>query len=184
MTARIPPVDAATATGETAELFAAVKSKLGMVPNFYRVLGQSPVALAGYMGLNEKVGKSSFRPALREKIALAISQANACGYCLSAHTMVGSKMLKLSAEDLLRAREGQGSDERETAILSLAVKIVESRGNLSDSELATARAAGVTDVELVELITQVAAMTFSNYINRIARTPIDFPQAPNLPAEG
>ena len=41
---RIPALDPATATGKTSELFTAVKSKLGMVPNLMRTLGQSPAA--------------------------------------------------------------------------------------------------------------------------------------------
>lgn len=32
-------------------------------------------------------------------------------------------------------------------------------------------------------VASVAALTFSNYINHIARTPLDFPPAPNLPVE-
>lgn len=49
---RITAIDPATATGKNSELFAAVKSKLGMVPNLMRTFGQSPTVLEAYLGFS------------------------------------------------------------------------------------------------------------------------------------
>jgi hypothetical protein len=38
-------------------------------------------------------------------------------------------------------------------------------------------------VELVEVVASVDALTFSNCVSRLARTPLDFPAVANLPLE-
>lgn len=49
------------------------------------------------------------------------------------------------------------------------------RGRLPTSEVATLRAAGVSDQKIVEVIATVAVNIFTNYFNHIAGTEIDFP---------
>lgn len=182
MSARIPPLDPNTTSGPARDIFDSVKGKIGMVPNLYRVLGHSPAALSAYLALNERLTGAKLGPALREKIALAISQENACGYCLSAHTLLATRS-GVAPSDVLQAREGHAADPREAAVLRLAVELVKERGRISDQELAKVRAAGLTDGEILEVVALVATLTFSNYVNHVARTPIDFPVAPNLPEE-
>ena len=43
---RIPQIDPQTATGRTGELLQSVQESLGVVPNFIRVLANSPAALS------------------------------------------------------------------------------------------------------------------------------------------
>jgi len=183
MSVRIQPLDHETATGPARDIFDSVKAKIGMVPNLYRVLGHSPAALSAYLSINDRLAQASLPPALREKVALTVSQANGCGYCLSAHTMIADKMLGVPESEILAAREGKGVDARESAVLALAARVVESRGRVSGDELNQARAAGVTEGAIIEVVALVAALTFSNYINHVAGTEIDFPRAPNLPVE-
>jgi len=180
---RIQPLDPATASGATREIFDTVKAKIGMVPNLYRVLGHSPAALSAYLAINDHLSSTSLSAKVREKVALAVSERNQCQYCLSAHTAIASRMLGVPEDELMLARRGRGSDEHETAVLLTAIQIVDSRGWLEDGAINDARAAGVTDQELVEVVALVAAMTFSNYINHLAHTPIDFPVAPDLAVE-
>jgi alkylhydroperoxidase family enzyme len=52
---------------------------------------------------------------------------------------------------------------------------VNERGHLPPSEVATLRAAGVSDQEIVEVIATVAVNIFTNYFDHIAGTEIDFP---------
>ena len=55
MKPRIQPLDPATVGGPAREIFDAVKARIGMVPNLYRVLGHSPAALSAYLAINEKL---------------------------------------------------------------------------------------------------------------------------------
>jgi uncharacterized peroxidase-related enzyme len=171
---RITPVDPATATGKAKDLLGAVRAKLGVVPNLTRVLANSPAALQGYLGLSSALGGGALSPKQREQVALAVGEANRCGYCVSAHTFLGDK-LGLSADDLLDARRGTASDPKTAALLQLAANVVERRGELEDEHIAKARAAGITEQELVEIVALVALNVFTNYLNHVAGTEIDFP---------
>jgi alkylhydroperoxidase family enzyme len=49
------------------------------------------------------------------------------------------------------------------------------RGQVSDATLSAARAAGLDDGEIVEVVAHVALNVFTNYLNNVAQTEVDFP---------
>ncbi len=53
--------------------------------------------------------------------------------------------------------------------------MVVERGWVGDDELAVARAAGLGDPEIAEIVAAVAANIFSYYFNLVAGTEVDFP---------
>ena len=67
---RIPPIDPARATGEAKQLLDSVRSSLGMVPNFIRVLANSPAALNAFLGIHGIAGAGLLDARTRERIAL------------------------------------------------------------------------------------------------------------------
>src|ERR1700709_1643291 len=77
----------------------AVKKQLGIVPNLFRLVGNSPAALEGYLGLNGALAKGALEAATRERIALAVAEINGCNYSLSAHSYLGKNLPKLSAAE-------------------------------------------------------------------------------------
>ena len=89
MTARIQPLDPAQAEGQTQALFAAVKAKMGKVPNMMKTMAHSPAVLEGYLGLSGALAHGVLPSQTREQLALAVGQANGCEYCVSAHTLTG-----------------------------------------------------------------------------------------------
>ena len=52
----------------------AVKKQLGVVPNLFRLVGTSPAALEGYLGLNGALAKGVLEAPTRERIALAVER--------------------------------------------------------------------------------------------------------------
>ncbi len=162
------------ASPAAAELFSAIKSKVGMVPNLYRVLANEPAALAANLGLNEALGKGSFDAPTREAIALVSAGANNCDYCASAHTAI-SKSLKVDPAEISARLRGTSSDPKLAAILTFATAVIEKRGFVSNEDLAAARNANLNDGEIVETIANVIANIFTNYLNHVAETEIDFP---------
>jgi len=146
-----------------------IQKGLGFIPNAFRTLAHSPAALNGYLGLAQALGKSSLSAAEREVVALATSQINGCDYCLAAHSFFATKA-GLSDEAISQAREGTLS-----AVATLAQQITESRGQLSDAQVAAAREAGLSESKILEVIAQVALLTLTNYLNNVATTDIDFP---------
>ncbi len=171
---RIQPVDPALATGPAAELLATTKSRFGSVPNMFATAAHSPAALSLLLEGFATLGKGPLGGKIGEQIAIAIAQSNACGYCLSAHTAIGG-MHGLDAASLRAARGAGAPDPKVAALLHLALAIVESRGHLRDSALQAARSAGITDAEIVEVVAHVALNVFTNYLNSVSETTIDFP---------
>lgn len=171
----IAHLDPATTTGPAKPLFDGVQAKLGAVPNLFRVLGNAPAALNGYLSLSAALAGGGFDAKLREQIALAVAEINQCGYCLSAHTFIARK-LGLTGQDIADARHANAAGARTDAILKLARSIVVQRGEVGAAGLERARAAGLTDGDVIETVANVALNIFSNYVNHIAGTTIDFPE--------
>ena len=170
----LKPINPSTADAATAASLAAVKAKLGVVPNMILTLANTPVALDGYLQLSAATAGGKLNARQRESIALAVGQANACGYCLAAHSVIGN-MVGLTATEIDAARNGTASSPRDAALVALAAEITEKRGNLSAEAVAAYRARGLSDADVLEVITNVALNIFTNYVNHIAATEIDFP---------
>jgi alkylhydroperoxidase family enzyme len=56
-----------------------------------------------------------------------------------------------------------------------AVRVTEQRGHVSEADFKAVKAAGYSDAQLVEIVQHVALNTWTNYINVVAQTDIDFP---------
>jgi len=152
-----------------------VKAKLGSVPNLFRLLAVSPAALEGYLGLSGALGKGSLDARTRERIALAVAEFNGCGYCTSAHAFIGKNLAGLSDAEIAANRSGSSTDGRAASAVRFAIRVVETRGQVSDADVASLRVAGYSDAEVIEIVLHVALNTLTNYVNEVAGTPIDFP---------
>ncbi|MEZ6196877.1 MAG: carboxymuconolactone decarboxylase family protein [Planctomycetota bacterium] len=172
---RLPLIDPAHAEGETKDLFDAVRTKMGKVPNLVKALANSPALLKTYLGMSGALGESRLSAPLRERIALALAELNACGYCLSAHTAIGG-MLRIPAEEIEAARRGEAPDARDAAAITLARQVLLERGHVRDAQLAAARAAGLDDQDIAEIFGVALLNLFTNWFNHLAVTPIDFPE--------
>ena len=170
----IPTVDNAPEASKP--LFAAVKKQLGVVPNLMKLVGHSPAALEGYLSLNGALAKGKLNVKLRESIALAVAEYNGCDYCLSAHDYLGRNVAKLNDSDIDAARDGHATDARTDAALRFARRVAESRGRVSDTEIAALRNAGFDEASVIEIVVNVALNVLTNYVNNVAQTDIDFPK--------
>ncbi|HKS55764.1 MAG TPA: carboxymuconolactone decarboxylase family protein [Steroidobacteraceae bacterium] len=176
MTTRIPtPASIAAAPEASRALLEGVKKQLGVAPNLFRMVANSPAALQGYVGLLGALGHGALTAATHERIALAIAEFNSCDYCLSAHTYLGKNVAKLDDSEIAANRNGTSHDERADAAVRFALKVAQLRGQVGDDDVRGIRAAGYTDGEIVEIVQHVALNTWTNYVNNVARTEIDFP---------
>jgi uncharacterized peroxidase-related enzyme len=171
---RITPLDPSIATGETAAHLETVRKMLGGTPNLFTTAAHSPAALGALVSLFGFAARASLGARRAEQIALAVAQQNGCGYCLSAHTALG-KLHGLDDATLTAARLAESRDPRTAALLALAVDVIEARGHIDDATLGAARDAGLSDAEVVEVVFLVALNVFTNYLNSVAQTTIDFP---------
>lgn len=176
---RVKPISPEEAKNEVKTIYQDFEKKLGKVPNIFLNMGNSAAALKAFLGLSAAVDQTSLPPLLKEQIALIVGQTNHCQYCLSAHTAI-AKSLGVKEQDILKARHGESQDAKSQTILKFAKTVVESRGHVSNQDIATLKAAGVNDQELVEIIVVVILNMYTNYFNLITDPKVDFPQAPEL----
>jgi len=151
-----------------------IEKQLGTVPNLFRLLANSPAALQGYTSLQGALGRT-LDLKTRERIALAVAQVNACDYCLSAHTYLGQNLAKLGAEEIALNRRGHSADARADAVVNFAAAVARERGHVADGDIEAVRQAGFSDAQIVEVVALVAENSFTNFLNAVARTEIDFP---------
>lgn len=163
------------ATGKTKELFNGIKSKLGMVPNMMRTMGNSSAVLEGYLNLSGALAHGTLGAKTGELIALTVAESNACDYCLSAHSFIGEKLVGIDKTSLSAAREGNSSNGKVDAALKFAQALVNTKGSVSDADLNAVKAAGYTDGEVAEIVAHVALNILTNYFNKTVNTTIDFP---------
>jgi uncharacterized peroxidase-related enzyme len=172
---RLPIVDPRTATGPARDLLAAVQAQLGVTPNFIRVLANAPKALEGFLGLYGAAGQFGLDKAMQERIALAVAEGNACSYCMSAHTAIG-RHAGLGNDEMLLNRQGRSGDSRAAAVVAFARALNDNLGDVTPAEFAAARAAGLSDTDIVEVIAVVALNVFTNILGKATQVDIDFPK--------
>ena len=173
---RIPtPATIETAPAASRPMLEAVKKQIGVAPNLFRMVANSPAALEGYLGMSGALGKGALPAPTRERIALAVAEINRCNYCLSAHTYLGRNVAKLDDAEMTANRNGASNDPKADAAVRFAAQVVRERGHVSAKEFDAVRAAGYDDAQIIEIVQHVALNTWTNYINSIAETEIDFP---------
>lgn len=171
---RITIPETATAPEGSRATLEVINGKLGRVPNFFRVLSNSPVALGAHGALSQALGKA-LDVKTRERIALAVAAVNGCEYCDAAHTYTGFNLAKLSREEIDLARQGKSAEPRAAAAAAFARRVAEARGKVSQADVEAVRAAGFSEAQIVEIVAVVAENFFTNLVNNVAATHVDFP---------
>ena len=94
---------------------------------------------------------------------------------MSAHTYLGKHLAKLSDAEMEANRLGGSSDTKASSAVRFAAKVARDRAEVTPEDLDELRAAGYDDAQIVEIVLHVALNVWTNYLNKIARTEIDFP---------
>lgn len=169
------PVEPGSATGKAADLLAQVEKSLGLIPNMTKAMANSPALLQSYLALSSALADGALTPAVRERLAIATAQLNACEYCLSAHTYIGANIPKVDADELDSARRAESEDAHVAALLTLSNTIAEKSGHVDDVDVKAAREAGVTEQEIGEIVANLALNILTNYFNVVAQVDNDWP---------
>lgn len=182
--ARFTQIDPATATGEAGDLLAQVQKSLGLTPNMTKMMANSPALLKSYLVLSGALSSGVLPAAVRERLAVSTAEANGCEYCLSAHTYIGANIDKVDNQELESARFAKSNDAHTQVLLGLSNEILESRGAISDDTLVQARAEGVTDAEIGEVVGHIALNVLTNYFNVLTQVDNDWPVITPINARG
>jgi len=174
---RLHAITEGEATGKTAQLFSAIKGSMGKVPNAYLTIGtHSPERLGQMLQLNATLHKGSLSARELEAINLAVSEESGCDYCLAAHTLMAKKA-GYTDDQTHELREGRFSEDAHIdALVKFVQYLVSSRGTVAAEHVETFRQAGFSEQQVVETIGAVSAILFTNMINRVNDTVVDFPK--------
>ena len=150
-------------------LFAKARESLGFVPNVFRVYSFRPERLslwfAHFKALHEPTERLG--TADREMIAVVVSQANGCLYCLVAH---GAALREALGDPVLGERiafdwSRAGLDPRRSAICAYAEKLTLRPRELGETDLRSLLDTGLTLEEAWD-VAEIASMY--NLTNRMA----------------
>ncbi|MBS3804166.1 MAG: carboxymuconolactone decarboxylase family protein [Oleiphilaceae bacterium] len=147
----------------------------GMIPSLHAVMAEAPGVLEGYKKLHALVLDSSFDNDEKTVVWQTINVEHACHYCVPAHTGI-AKMMEVSDDitNALRDETPLPNDKLES-LRNFTLAVVRDRGEVSKSELNAFYEAGYTHRQVLEVILVVSQKVMSNYINHIAKTPVDEP---------
>jgi uncharacterized peroxidase-related enzyme len=145
------------------------------IPNFLRILANSPAAALAYLRAEEALAGGRLSGREREQIALAVAEINGSKYCLQAHAAAGGNA-GLSGEEIQSARRSAAAEAKAAQMLRFTQSMVLQRGEISDDDLSALRKAGYSDAEAVEIVANIALNVFANYLNILSKTEADFPE--------
>ena len=171
---RVPLINPENTTAERQAVLSQIHAAFGATPNMFKAVANSPAALKSMWGAFGALGGGVIPAKVGEQIAVAIANRNACEYCLAAHTALGRKA-GASGTEMSAAQDGHSDDPKTAAALRFALRVVESRGQISDADVQDLRGAGYDDEAIVEILAHVALNLFTNYVNVAFAVPVDFP---------
>ena len=164
-----PVPDEADLPDDLRGLFVKAREKIGFVPNVFRVMSFRPDHLRAWFTHFKMLHEPSenLSAAEREMIAVVVSMANGCLYCLVAH---GAALREALGDPVLGDRitldwRRADLDPRRAAICGLAEKLTVTPREVTEADLFGLREHGLTDEEVYD-VTEIASMY--NFTNRMA----------------
>ena len=147
---------------------------VGFVPNLYAVIAESPAALQGALAISEAFSKTSLSPAEQQLVALAVSEANDCEFCVAAHSALAKHAAGVAPAIVAAVRKREPlADPKLDALVAFTRRIVAQRGFVAEAEVAAFLGAGYTKAQVIEVLFGVGMKTFNNYVDHIAHTPLN-----------
>lgn len=173
---RLNHASVADASDAARIVFEQVKKAVGKVPNAYATIGAlSPASLNLVLAGDSVLGTGALSKQDIEAVRLAISSDNGCDYCVAAHSFIG-KMVGLKDDQLRQLRDGQiTGDVKRDALVRFALSVNESSGTVPAPVVSAVLDAGYTPTQIVETLLVISLITFTNLVNRVNDTQVDFP---------
>ncbi len=147
----------------------------GMIPNLHATMAEAPGLLEGYKVLHGLFQNSSFNVDELTVVWQTINVEHECHYCVPAHTFIANSMnVDPALTEALRNRTAM-PNEKLQVLHDTTLAMVRSRGRLTEAETEAFYAAGYENRQLLEIILGLSQKVMSNYVNHVAKTPVDPP---------
>lgn len=176
----LAPMALDRADGAARQVLERALKQVGFIPNMYAHMANEPALLDAYLhGYGLMRTQSGFNAIEQEVLFLAISLANACGYCVAAHSMLAARVAGVPEPVLQALREGLPlPDARLAALAALAQDMTTSRGRPCPQRVRAFLDQGYQSHQVLGIILAVGVKTLSNYANHAFDTPLDERFAP------
>jgi uncharacterized peroxidase-related enzyme len=149
--------------------FGICEQKLGFVPNVLEAYAFDAAKLRAFISMYNELmlAESGLSKLEREMMAVVVSSANRCYYCLTAH---GAAVRQLSGdpqlgEMLVMNWRTAPLPARQRALLGFAHKLTVTPAEVGEEDRAALRAAGLGEREIWDAASVIG---FFNYTNRVA----------------
>ena len=144
-----------------------------MIPNLHAVMAGSPQVLEAYKMLGDLFQDSSLNNDELTVVWQTINIEHNCHYCVPAHTGVAHMMkVDQSLIDALNNKKPMPTEKLQV-LQDMTLKILRERGQVSSADVESFYAAGYESRQLMEIVLGMAQKVMSNYINHMAKTPVD-----------
>lgn len=168
LTNRIPTVEPEDASPEVRSVYGDFQRRMGFpaAPNFIKAQGHSLAVATGTWGLVSNVLVGGALPrTIKEMLFVAISRDRNCRYCEAAH-IACCRMLGVDTRAIETVVQRLDSVEPETnrAILSFGLKCARNPQSLDDADFESLKRVGLTDTEVVEVISMAALAVYANIL--------------------
>lgn len=175
--ARLTALEKQDVTQEVLPIYEEIEKVFGRVPNIFKTYAHFPPLLkANWEKVKAMMMGGSLRRELKEAIALVVSDANACQYCIAAHGLalqqLGFSRERIDA--LVKNLEGSGFQPRELKLLELARKSTRDANSVTGADVEELRSLGCSEREIVEAQGVMELFTgFNKFLDSLA-VDIDF----------
>ncbi|MBI2362916.1 MAG: peroxidase-related enzyme [Elusimicrobia bacterium] len=155
------------ADGTLKAVYEQTVGKRGKLAAVHKIHSLHPESLSAHMGLYMTLmfGRSPLSRRERELVAVAVSRANGCAYCVAHHSDALRRFVKDEAQ-MAAVQEGRWEvlEARGAALCRYADKLTRTPGLSAPEDVSALRAAGLTDAEVLD----AAQITgYFNFVNRL-----------------
>jgi len=161
----LPVVDLASATPEQLAVLESSHPK-AKTSDYYRVLVHQPRILHERSVVFNAImyAPGGLSRAERELASAAVSRINGCVYCASVHAQRFEQLTKRNDTivQLFTAPQGAGTNARERAVVQLAIDLTQTPRRFGAPQLQAVRAAGLTPLEVLDLVHAAAIFAWAN----------------------
>ena len=149
--------------------FSVCREKLGLLPNVLAAYSNDPAQLEAFTNFYNilMLGESGLSKLEREMIAVVVSSANECFYCLTAHGAAVRQYSEDPALGELMVMNYRVADlsDRQRAMLDFARKMTERPAEMNEQDRQSLRDVGFSEKDIWD-IANIAG--FFNMTNRVA----------------
>ncbi|HLW74778.1 MAG TPA: carboxymuconolactone decarboxylase family protein [Gammaproteobacteria bacterium] len=150
-----------------------IKLNHGNIPNVYAVMAEAPVLLKGHIALKEQFEKATLNKQDRKIVLLTLSRELGSAYDTAVHSGAAEKH-SVPADVIEAIRAGNPlKDKKLESLRSFTVKLVNTRGHVTESDVKDFLAAGYTRANVLEIVLAAGAVTLTSYTHLIAQPALD-----------